>query len=418
MKKTIYLIFLILFLFIIITFNRNILHNLSAKKNTSKITILYSNSCNNYLEDCKCPSGPNGGIVRRATLIKKLKQKNKNVLLFDTGDMFSVDKDELKSEYTLKCYEYLKYDAICIGDQELVNGIDFFKEKVMKLPIIIANFLICENNVCHLVGNPYKIIKINGIKIGVIGIISKNTFKYYPEEITKNLKIDNPIETINHYLKMLKKECDINILLSHSGLDKDKEFAQQINGFDVIIGGHTQNLIEDKIIKNNTLIVQAGKNAEYLGELNIYYNKGIKKIEHINNTLHLLDEKIADDVYIRKLINEYKSKRKSQIKKNINKYNKKIDIILFYSSECKSCEKVKKKIMPFLEKKYKFNFKIKAYNIEQEKNFIKLSDYREKLKSTSGTIPTLIINNKILSGIEEIQSKLEKEIRRKIGTEK
>lgn len=301
-KKTILAIFILIFF---IHCSKNINTDANFVKNIIKITILYSNSSNNYLEDCKCPSHPYGGIVRRATLINKIREKDKNVLLFDSGDMLSAYEEKLKSEYTLKCYEYLKYDAICIGDQEFINGIDFFKEKIQKLPIITANFSLYEKDVCYLAGNPFKIIKVEDINIGVMGIISKNAFKYYSKEITEKIKVDDSVKTVNHFLKLLKEKCDINILLSHSGLDEDKQLAKQINGIDIIIGGHTQNLIKKKLIENDILIVQAGKNGEHLGELNIFYDKDSKKIVNIENQLHLLDEEIADDPYIRGLIEEY-----------------------------------------------------------------------------------------------------------------
>jgi len=138
-------------------------------------------------------------------LIKQIRQKKKDVLLFDTGDMFSAYVEEIKSKYTLKSYEYLKYDAVCIGDQEFVEGTDFFKEIIKKLPVVIANFSLCENDICHLVGRPFKMFEINGIKVGVTGVISKNAFKYYPKTTTKQIKVDDSLKTIRHYLKKLKK---------------------------------------------------------------------------------------------------------------------------------------------------------------------------------------------------------------------
>lgn len=387
----------------------------TLKKNIIRITILYSNSSNNYLEDCKCPSYPHGGIVRRATLVKNIRKDNDNVLVFDAGDMLSAYEDKLKSEYTLKCYEYLKYDAICIGDQELANGIDFFIERIKNLPVIVANFAALKDDVFREIGKPYRVFEKQNLKIGVIGVISENAFRYYPKEITRNITVGDSAKAIKQSLTQLKKECDIIVLLSHSGLDEDKQLARQINGIDVIIGGHTQNLIEKKLIENNTLIVQAGKNGEYLGELNVLYNKKTKQIEDIDNKLHLLDKKVSDDPYIRGLINEYNEKRGSKEVSASNDYEKKIDIVLFYSPGCESCEEVKEEILPFLEEKYKINFKRKYYNIEETENFEKLLEYEEKLKASSGTTPTLIINNKMLSGIDAIKLNLEKEVKKVLG---
>ncbi len=307
MKKKISILFTSVLVFSAV-FCNSLNYGAGPKEKIIKITILYSNSSNNYLEDCKCPSNPYGGIVRRATLIKQIKAKNENVLLFDTGDMLSAYDEKLKSGYMIKSYEYLKYDGICIGDQEFTSGIDFFQEKIQKLPIVLANFQLCKSNMCYLIGDPFEIFKIKDIKVGVIGVISKNAFKYYSKDIVKQIKIDDPLKTIKHYLKLLKSKCEINILLSHSGLDEDKKLARQIQGIDLIIGGHSQNLIKEKMAENNTLIVQAGKNGEHLGEVVIYYDKGKSRIIDIKNKLIPLGKKIEDDAYIRMLIEEYTQK--------------------------------------------------------------------------------------------------------------
>jgi len=408
-KRLFVLIFICLLFLTSIPDKEKVDYSKTAKKSI-KVTLLYSNSLNNYLEDCHCPSNPFGGLVRRATLIKKIRKSNPNVLLFDTGDLFSVDEEKMKSSYTIKSYEYLKYDAICIGDQDLVNGVEFFrKEFLAKLPVVTANFSICKKKVCHLVGAPFKIIKLDDINVGVIGVISKNAFKYYPKKVQDDIKIDYPVQTIKHYMNLLKKKCDIIVLLSHSGLDMDKQMAKNVRGIDVIIGGHSQSLIKKRLVVNNTWIVQAGKNGEHLGEMNIFYNKKEKKIKSINNTLHILDDKVQDDPYIRKLITEYKSEvYTSQAWRN---YNKKIYITYFYSEGCKSCEQVKRTIMPALEKKYKFNFLIEPYNVKESNNFEKMVEYSKELKSRSKKVPVIIINSSFLSGIDQIRTDLEKEVK-------
>ena len=113
MLKKIFNLFYIIFIILSISTctKRNIQGNNISSEN-QKVTILYSNNSNNYLEDCNCPSSPWGGIVRRGTIINKFRKKNANLLLFDTGDMFSAYSKPIKSKYMVKCYEYLKYDEL------------------------------------------------------------------------------------------------------------------------------------------------------------------------------------------------------------------------------------------------------------------------------------------------------------------
>jgi len=128
----------------------------------------------------------------------------------------------------------------------------------------------------------------NGTKYGVIGLFPPD-FHYHatdPDEF-KNYNILPVKDTI----PLLQKEVDelkkqgINkiILLSHSGYKEDVEYAKSVEGIDVIIGGHTHNLIkgikEDKNLFYSkktgepTILTMAGKDGEYFGVLNVEFDE-------------------------------------------------------------------------------------------------------------------------------------------------
>ena len=61
----------------------------------------------------------------------------------------------------------------------------------------------------------------------------------------------------------------IIIVLSHLGLDADKDLAQKIPGIHVIVGGHSHTALENPVVVGNTIIVQAGAYGLYLGVLKL-----------------------------------------------------------------------------------------------------------------------------------------------------
>ena len=67
-----------------------------------RLTIVYTNSLNGYIDFCHCKGDPKGGLVKRATEISKIRKQFKNVFLFETGDCFTYDPDPLLSEYLIK----------------------------------------------------------------------------------------------------------------------------------------------------------------------------------------------------------------------------------------------------------------------------------------------------------------------------
>jgi 2',3'-cyclic-nucleotide 2'-phosphodiesterase (5'-nucleotidase family) len=143
------------------------------------------------------------------------------------------------------------------------------------------------------------VVERNGEKYGIMGIA--------PSDMFDRVKINNSlsdikVENVEQTIKSVQKEIDnlksqgINkiILLSHSGRSNDKRIAKETDGIDLIFGGHTHDLfkgIEDGVnllySKSGEPIVltQAGKNGEYVGVLNVDFNKNGVVVRAQNNII-------------------------------------------------------------------------------------------------------------------------------------
>ena len=127
----------------------------------------------------------------------------------------------------------------------------------------------------------------NGEKVGIIGIAPSDMFDRVKMSDSLNcIKVKNLEDTI----KLVQQEVDalrkqgINkiALLSHSGIDNDKKIIKATEGIDLIFGGHTHDLIEGIEEGKNlfysksgepVIMTQAGKNGEYVGILNVDFDK-------------------------------------------------------------------------------------------------------------------------------------------------
>lgn len=131
----------------------------------------------------------------------------------------------------------------------------------------------------------------NGQKYGVIGVLPFD-FEFHlsdPDEYK-----DFNILSIEKTIPILQKEIDnmkqqgVNkiIVLSHAGYSADVQMAKSVEGIDVILGGHTHDLIKGIQEGKNlfysektgapTIITQAGRNGDYAGILNLEFDeKGI-----------------------------------------------------------------------------------------------------------------------------------------------
>lgn len=128
----------------------------------------------------------------------------------------------------------------------------------------------------------------NGEKFGVIGLMPFD-FKFHlsdPQEYKdlEVLPIEKTIPLLQQEVDNLQKQ-GVNkiILLSHIGYNSDIELAKSVEGIDVIMGGHTHNLIKgiqegknlfySKKTGEPTIITQGGKNGDHFGILNLEFDE-------------------------------------------------------------------------------------------------------------------------------------------------
>lgn len=219
-----------------------------------------------------------------AYFIKKQRKlhelKNEDMLLFDVGDHCDrVDAltEGLRGKGNVALLNELQYDNVTIGNNE---GITFSKNDLEQL-YEEAHFEVLVANLFHKNGQrphwafPYDIHRLkNGITVGVIGI----TVPYFLFYDLLGWKVTDPWEVLPPLVAQLKKKVDILILLSHMGYHFDVEAASELDGIDIIIGAHTHHLLQHGTRVKGTLIAQAGKFGNYVGQITISYDREMNQI--------------------------------------------------------------------------------------------------------------------------------------------
>lgn len=164
----------------------------------------------------------------------------------------------------------------------------------------------------------------NGNKYGIVGIGPSDMFTRLKDGVSKaDLTVDDLETTIVNLQKEVSnlKSQGVNkiILLSHSGYTNDVKIAQQTSGIDVIVGGHSHDLIKGVETGKNlfynkdnepVIITQCGKDGEYFGILNLEFDENgiIKSVQNnviptniFNRTLpakHVVEEIIGKPEHV------------------------------------------------------------------------------------------------------------------------
>ncbi len=271
-----------------------------AKNDLIQLTILHTNDFHSHIDPFPKDSARNageGGMARRAAMIQKIRKEQKNILLFDAGDIFQGTPyfNYFKGELELKMMTEMGYDAATIGNHDLDNGLEGLNAqmKYAGFPYINCNYDFSETILAGKV-LPYKIFRKQGLRIGVYGLgieldglVSKANYgkTQYLDPLASALKMEE-------FLKKEKKS-DLIICLSHLGFSYrekklgDMALAAETHCTDLIIGGHTHTFLKkpESVINksgNTVLVNQVGFGGLVLGRIDYFFEKNGKKRHHMD----------------------------------------------------------------------------------------------------------------------------------------
>ena len=251
------------------------------------LVILYMNDTHSRIEPMPKSDSRNpdkGGVVRQNTYIEDVRSKNKNVLLFHCGDFVQGTPyfNLFSGETEVAVMNYMKFDAVTIGNHEFDNGLESLAEMIRKseFPYVSTNLDFTGTPVEDLT-KPFLIIQKGNIRVGIIGLtidpdglVTKKSYE--------GMKWNDPIASANQMADYLRNEekCDLIVCLSHLGLYFSEEkvgdisLAKQSRNIDIILGGHTHTFLRfPEKIKNidekEVIISQMGGNGIYVGRMDV-----------------------------------------------------------------------------------------------------------------------------------------------------
>ena len=241
-------------------------HPEQAVAPATTLCILHTNDHHGHPLSFSWPPAQNaGGLPARAIMIAEVRQAWEHVLVLDAGDLNTgrPESDFFDAEPDIIGYNSIGYQAMAVGNHEFDHPPEIRKEQeeLSAFPWLSANIVTSEGKP---VFTPYIIEDMDGLKVAVLGLTTKETAQVGNPEFIGNVSFLDEVETARRYMPTLKEQADIVIGLVHMGLYDDWErgsarLARHVPGFDLIIDGHTHTMMEAPRYVNGTPIVMAHK---------------------------------------------------------------------------------------------------------------------------------------------------------------
>jgi len=240
------------------------------------------------------------GLAKVYTRVAEYRQKHKNVILLDGGDLlqgtpltyfFNNIEPDVPNPLIL-AMNLMKYDAFAVGNHDIEQGPETYLrcQKESSFPWLSANSALPDGKTFFI---PFHLIEKGGLKIAVIGLTTPGIPMWLDKSLYKNITWLDMVGAACKYAEQLRPEADVLVGLFHAGFDSSYSAAQTtarglpnenasgmiaggVPGFDVIFAGHSHRpepRSKTQITDKGPLRINAGSRGYYLGIAEIVYSK-------------------------------------------------------------------------------------------------------------------------------------------------
>lgn len=197
----------------------------------------------------------------------------------------------------MKVFGLMHYDVIALGEKDLSYGRDFLDQQAKANGLT----LVCANAVDATSGEPlfapYVVVEREGVKVAFIGVVSPERHIVAQVETTLNdhkIRIEDPTEHVRKHLDVMRKESDLVVLLSHTGIETSEFLAEDLD-VDVVLVGHYPAVggVPKEIA--GTLVAMAGAKSDRFGTLALDLDENGKIVRSQGDAVRLLQKGPQND---------------------------------------------------------------------------------------------------------------------------
>lgn len=303
-------------------------------KGVHRLTILHTNDQHGRF-------WPNdkgdAGMLSAATVIRQIQDEvtrsGGHSLLLSAGDVNTgtPESDLANAQPDFLAMNYLKYDAMAVGNHEFDKPFDYLllqlgrrdpieaEKKTVRaqFPVLAANLFYRKNGEPVFQRTLEK--ELGQLKVAIFGLTTPQAEQGAAMNFPRRLVTTrSSAEVAREMVPRLREQAHIVIALAHLGYYPDKEMniedpskapgsialARAVPGIDIIIDGHSHDALQTPAVVSNTIIVQAQDSFQYVGRLDLVYDDGVLRLE--KGQLIPVTAKIAEDKTLKKLVSGYR----------------------------------------------------------------------------------------------------------------
>lgn len=263
-----------------------------------------------------------------ALIIKQMKAElGDKLILLDNGDnmqgtvfQYCSNQNPDYPNLVSEVLNFFPYDVVGVGNHDIEAGRKVFDKHYseLKMPVVCANVI--DETTGEPYFTPYIILKRDGFKIAVLGLLTPYVVTWVPDRLRPGLRFEQLEAAAEKWVKIIqeKERPRLMVGLFHSGWEPQvqnlpenvplgrenatKWVAENVPGFDIIFYGHDHRSRAEKLTNTNgepVYVLNSGNRGMGLALAEVMLKKGQKPV--INISLMLSDHENKDEAFLNML---------------------------------------------------------------------------------------------------------------------
>ena len=190
------------------------------------------------------------------------------------------------------------------GNWEFAFGPAVLRDRIngMSFPVIASNVFRADTGGLEFAAPLVR--DAGGWKVALIGITSPVVTRTMPQPFGAGLRFRDVLDILPGVIASVRdaEQPDVTTLVSHYGFAQDVAIARAVDGIDVILSGHTHDVLAIPAVVGRTIITQSGAHGSYLTRLDLELAYG--RICGFRHTLMPVKAEVEADDSITSLVEE------------------------------------------------------------------------------------------------------------------
>ncbi len=230
------------------------------------------------LAPCHCPGLEAGSLALRAAFLRTARLGARFTVVADAGDFTPLPADSgdvTPASTVVQVLEMISYDAVALGEAELLRGPEFLAEASRRLPLVCANVKLAGELGARIPA--VRVIERDSCRVAVTAYVDPLLYYEWPQAFERppdSLLVTDPAEALRPVLAKARADGLPLVVLAHADQASVAALFSDLSRPDVIVVGHDPQASRTATRREDAIWIDPSPHSRSISQLTFRSARG------------------------------------------------------------------------------------------------------------------------------------------------